>query len=143
MRPAAQARTSSSRIDRATAWDTEHGDDCTFADVPYHMMYFDRELVVKAIERGQDVPATEQRTQRSMADLNAWNAHFFAERPRVRGRSSRLRNGVKSAAASARCSRIVTTPSSMMRCGTLPGCGWLPAAAALGACIAHGWREFI
>ena len=25
----------------------------------------------------------------------------------------------------------------------LPGCGWLPAAAALGACIAHGWSEFV
>ena len=40
-------------------WSRKHGKDWTVADVPYHLAYFDRELVVGPIERGTHVSAAE------------------------------------------------------------------------------------
>ena len=62
-------------------WSRRHGPDWTFADVPYHLAYFDREIVVHPLEQGLDLPITEQWVARSNPDVHAWNARRFAERP--------------------------------------------------------------
>ena len=41
-------------------WSRQHGPHWTFADVPYHLAYFDREIVAHPIERGPDLPTAEQ-----------------------------------------------------------------------------------
>jgi hypothetical protein len=112
--------------------------------VPYHMMYFDRDLVAHALERGKDVPEAEQRTQRTIGELNQWNADQFAKRPtdetpkqsiaRWQAVRERIR-AVTSGMGDERLGDLVWIP--------LTGCGWVPAAASLGACIAHTWSEFV
>src|SRR5437870_1320342 len=49
----------------------------TFADVPYHHGYFDRDCVAYPIERGPDVPTAAQWAARSGSELNAWNERMF------------------------------------------------------------------
>ncbi|MDP6452914.1 MAG: hypothetical protein QF898_06360 [SAR202 cluster bacterium] len=58
-----------------------HGPDWTMADPPYHISYFDRELAAIPIERGTDVPESEQTAWRNLNELNAWNEKMFAQRP--------------------------------------------------------------
>src|SRR5262245_26867638 len=65
----------------ARDWGRRHGKDWIVADLPYHLAYYDRELIAGAIVRGPDVPVGERRTLRTMAELNAWNAERFAQRP--------------------------------------------------------------
>jgi putative sterol carrier protein len=62
-------------------WSRKHGKHWTFADVPYHLAYFDREMIATPIERGRNVPAEEQRPMRTVAEMNAWNEARFAQRP--------------------------------------------------------------
>lgn len=131
-------------IERDARWNEAHGADWTFRDVPYHMMYFDRELVAEALERGTNVPVGEQRTQRSVRELNEWNARMFALRPagetprqslsRWRAVRERIRKRANDLDEK-RLENPVWIP--------LVGCGWLPASVALGACIAHTWSEFV
>src|ERR1700680_1762153 len=37
-------------------WSSKHGKHWTFTDVPYHLAYFDLEVIVTAIKRGLNVP---------------------------------------------------------------------------------------
>src|SRR5262249_40949698 len=46
-------------IETAGDWGHQHGPNWTFADVPYHLAYFDRELVVRALELGAQYPEAE------------------------------------------------------------------------------------
>ena len=130
-------------IDSGGAWGQKHGDDWTYADVPYHMAYFDRVVVADAIERGTNVPAAEQRTQRTMRQLNDWNAAEFAKR--AAGQTPQQSMAVwQEQRDRIRALTSKMDDANLMDPGFVPlfGCGFLPAAASLGACIAHGWSEF-
>jgi hypothetical protein len=124
-------------------WRRRHGRDWTFADLPYHLSYFDREIVAEPIRRGTDVPLAAQRVMRTMDELNAWNAAHFAERPvdvtpaLSIARARAARDEVRAAAAT-------LTDDDLDRPGfvPLPGCGWLSARDALNACVGHTWSHF-
>src|SRR5262249_23758386 len=62
-------------------WTRPHGPDWVFADLPYHLAYFDRDLTESRGERGEEVPRAERVQYRSLADLARFNAGKFAERP--------------------------------------------------------------
>ncbi len=132
------------KLEKDEGWSTKHGDNWTLADVPYHLMYFDREVVALPLERGKDVPVAEQKVQRSIGELHAWNASEFAKRPadqtpwqsveqwrtmkdRTRAAISTLQDG--------QLMEPVWIP--------LAGCGWVPAMASLGAGLSHSWSEFV
>src|SRR5688572_1308950 len=68
-------------IEATGKWDLVHGPDWHLSDVPYHLMYFDRDVVSIPLERGTNVPVDEQVVQHSMRELNEWNAQQFALRP--------------------------------------------------------------
>src|SRR5215469_18117994 len=61
-------------------WTGKHGQHWTFTDVPYHLAYFDLEVIATAIKRGLHVPVSEQ-VMRTEAEQDAWNEIKFAQRP--------------------------------------------------------------
>lgn len=126
------------------SWNTKHGEDWSFADVPYHLMYFDRDVVSVPIERGKNVPADQQKVQRSIHELNEWNRVQFGLRPVAMTPLEAveawraMRNRVRAAISTLEDERLmepVWIP--------LAGCGWVPGIAAVLACLAHSWSEFI
>ena len=62
-----------------TEWAGKLGRTWTFAELPYHLSYFDR-LIAKSLQEGADGPAGERFHIRSTGELHAWNAHEFAKR---------------------------------------------------------------
>ena len=126
-------------------WSKKHGDEWTLADVPYHMLYTDRDLVAGAIRRGPDVPREEQRVQRTLRDLNNWNAGKFAERPagltgpealqQWRDGRAEVRKQVLGLQDADLMSKLVWFP--------LVGCGWVPSMVSVSFGVAHTWSEFI
>src|SRR5204863_8166390 len=58
-------------------WSRRHGKDWTFADVPFHLAYFDAEVPCDRIEPR----TTGQPIMRTLRELNAWNEAHFAARP--------------------------------------------------------------
>ena len=62
-------------------WQSPHGPDWIFADLPYHLSYIDRLCVARPIELGESLPAAEQVQLRTLNELNAWNQSKFAARP--------------------------------------------------------------
>lgn len=125
-------------------WSRQHGPHWTFADVPYHLAYFDREIVAHPIEQGLDLPTAEQWAARASPDLNAWNARRFAERPATQTveqsleqmRASRTAiQGVVGAMRDTDLERPTWFP-------LLVG-GWLPARAVLEGCRFHTWSHFM
>jgi Mycothiol maleylpyruvate isomerase N-terminal domain/SCP-2 sterol transfer family len=62
-------------------WARKYGKDWTFADQPFHMAYFDREVVNIPLEAGEAMPQSERWSFGSPNGINAWNAREFAKRP--------------------------------------------------------------
>lgn len=62
-------------------WTARYGKDWTFADVPWHLGYFDRIVVAEPIEAGTGLPADDHFNLGTMRELNAWNDAEFARRP--------------------------------------------------------------
>jgi hypothetical protein len=61
-------------------WTHKHGKHWTFADLPYHLSYFDRECA-RLVAQGADAPASARWLMPSEAQVNVWNARMFAQRP--------------------------------------------------------------
>jgi hypothetical protein len=64
----------------ADDWSRRYGKHWTFADVPYHLGYFDHDIVAYSIERGPDLPTAEQWVARSNSEVRIWNERMFARR---------------------------------------------------------------
>lgn len=62
-------------------WAKPHGPDWINADVPFHIAYYDREVVADPLVKGSDVPVEERLELSTINELNAWNAAHFAARP--------------------------------------------------------------
>jgi hypothetical protein len=61
-------------------WTRKHGKDWTYADLPYHLSYFDRECA-RIMAQGADAPSSARWLMHSEAQIGAWNARMFAQRP--------------------------------------------------------------
>lgn len=61
----------------ASDWARKHGRDWTFADVPYHLTYFNH-LIADAIEQGEHADDRDEIT--TLAQLNAFNNAQFTRR---------------------------------------------------------------
>lgn len=65
----------------AEGWSRRYGKHWTFADQPFHMAYFDREVVNRPIEAGLELPEAERWSFGTIRGMNEWNASEFAKRP--------------------------------------------------------------
>jgi hypothetical protein len=124
-------------------WQRKHGKDWVFADLPYHLSYYDRDTVADPIRIGPDLPAAEQKLMRTMGELDAWNARKFAER-RV-GQSVGESLAQMCASRDAVRQAVAGLTDADLRQRTfipLAGCGWLNVSLALQSCLAHTWSHF-
>lgn len=123
-------------------WQGRHGRDWTMAEVPYHLAYFERELVVTGIERGAELPPEAHFLLSTMGEIDAWNGRMFAQRPRgqtgpqaleeLRAVRARLRTLI-APMSDADLDAPVWTP--------MGGIGWRDRRYALAGAIMHNWSE--
>jgi putative sterol carrier protein len=124
-------------------WSGKHGQHWTFTDVPYHLAYFDFEVIATAIRHGLNVPASEQ-VMRTEAEQDAWNEIKFTQRPfeiapqqcleQMRDSRQAIRDSVANL-SEADLERPVFIP--------LVGLGWVSVRVALETCYSHTWNHFL
>jgi hypothetical protein len=125
-------------------WSRQHGPHWTFADVPYHLAYFDGEIVAHPLEQGPDLPTAEQWAARSNPEVNAWNARRFAERPATQTVEQSLeqmrasRNAIQAVVGAMHDTDLERPTWFPLLIG-----GWLPARAVLEGCRFHTWCHFM
>jgi putative sterol carrier protein len=124
-------------------WSGKHGQHWTFTDVPYHLAYFDLDVIATAIRRGLRVPASEQ-VLRTEAEQDAWNEIKFTQRPAGTTPQQCLeqmwagRQAIRDAVAG-------LSDGDLDRPVFLPlvGLGWVSARVALETCYSHTWNHFM
>jgi hypothetical protein len=126
------------------AWTNKHGRHWTFRDVPYHLSYFDEEIIAEPIERGADVPEGEQQILATIAELNAWNDAHLANRPLDKSPQELIaamheaRQGIRDAIAPLGDANL--GDPVLLR---LPGTGWSDVDSALRLAQVHAWNHFV
>jgi putative sterol carrier protein len=124
-------------------WLGKHGQHWTFADVPYHLAYFDREVIATAIKGGLTVQ-TREPFQRTEAEQDGWKEIQFTPRPpattpeqcleQMWASRQALRNAVADL-GEADLDRPVFLP--------LVGLGWVSVRVALETCFSHTWNHLM
>ena len=117
--------------------------DFPFPDVPYHLAYFDREVIVTAIKRGPHVQTREQ-FLRTEAEQEAWNDITPTQRPTA----TTPERCLEQMWASRRASRDAVaglSEADLERPVFLPlvGLGWVRVLVALETCYSHTWNHFM
>ena len=51
----------------ADSWSKRYGPDWTYADVPWHLAYFDRIMLAEVLESGAELPQPQGRAERKAA----------------------------------------------------------------------------
>jgi DinB superfamily/SCP-2 sterol transfer family len=124
-------------------WSGKHGQHWTFADVPYHLAYFDREVIATAIKGGLTVQTLEQFLP-TEAEQDGWKEIQFTQRPTATTPEQCLeqmwasRQALRNAVADlgeADLDRPVFLP--------LVGLGWVSVRAALETCSSHTWNHLM
>jgi hypothetical protein len=131
------------RLNATNGWGQRHGPDWTFADVPYHLAYCNRDLVARGLALGADLPADEQELLPSPEALNAWNDRKLAERPA----DQTVAQSLEQWRASCEEIRRLTAPmidTDLARPFWMPIFrGWAAARDGLEFCRNHDWSEFM
>jgi hypothetical protein len=129
-------------LNATDGWGSKHGPDWTFADVPYHLAYCNRDIVIRGLEAGIDMPQDEQELLASREEVNAWNARKFAERPPGQTAAQSVVQWRKT------CDRIRSYTAKMSDPDLespfwMPlYLGWTTASQGLEFTRAHDWSEF-
>jgi hypothetical protein len=131
-------------ITAAGAWERKHGPHWTFADVPYHLAYTNRDIVLRPIQLGEGLPAEERLDFSTPGVLDAWNARKFAERPadqtpgeslfQLRTSREELRRYLVTLT-----DEDLDTPAWM----PFPQPGFQTVQAPLSFLLGHDWSEFM
>lgn len=125
-------------------WATPHGKDWVYADLPFHLAYFDREMVAYPLQQGPSMPANEQTSIPTIDAINAWNEENFAQRPNDQTVEQSL-EGMRANRDIIRQEAAKLTDADLGRLCWMPlaGMGWIPAGFILAGCRQHTWGEFI
>jgi hypothetical protein len=131
-------------LDRLTEkdWGRRHRGHWTFADLPFHLAYFDRDIVIQSLLYGPDVPASEQTKLSGNAATAAWNYARSAKRPATQTVEDSL---TQMHAGRELIRRLVAgrDDEDMERTVWLPLLGWATAYDAIETCLGHTWRHFL
>lgn len=124
-------------------WSGKHGQHWSFTDVPFHLAYFDLEVIATAIRRGLNVSASEQ-VLRTEAEQDAWNEIKFNERPA----STTPKQCLEQMWASRQAIRDVVAGLSEADLDQLVyiplvGLGWVSVLVALETSYSHTWNHFM
>ncbi|MEZ4771470.1 MAG: DinB family protein [Caldilineales bacterium] len=126
-------------------WQKRHGDDWTLADVPYHLAYYDTEIIAFPLKQGPELADSDRIEVNSMAALHSWNASQFARRSaysdphKAVARWQTTRQEILDqleGMTDADLERPTWMALTQSR-------GWRTAEFACVACLAHGWIEFM
>ncbi len=129
-------------LNATNGWEQEHGQEWTFVDVPYHLAYLNREVIVRGLELGPDLPEANQTLLTNPNEVNAWNNH------RIRRRAADQTVSQSLAQWRASCEDIRNLGSEMddadlERPFWIPAyMGWVTARDGLALCYIHDWSHF-
>jgi len=131
-------------IGETNQWDHKHGADWTFADLPYHLTYCNRDLVSRPMKFGRDFPHEERISFISPTDLNDWNALKFSERPPGQTMEESLAE-LHTSRDEIRDVVDGWTDADLERPLWMPffGGNWVVARNGLFFTVAHDWSEFM
>jgi hypothetical protein len=125
-------------------WLRRHGKHWIFADVPYHLGYFDRDVVAYLIECGPNLSTTEQWVARSNREVKAWNERMFARRAPDQSVVQSLAQMQASREAIRHViGRMQDTDFDQPAWFPLLVGGWVPSHAVLERCRLHTWSQFM
>lgn len=130
-------------LESTNGWEQKHGPDWTFADLPYHLAYCNRDLVIRGMEAGADLPENEQELLTSIEALNNWNARKFSLRPTGQTPAQSVSQWSET------CEEIrhlITemTDSDLDRAFWMPlFAGWSNVRDGLEFTCSHDWSEFM
>jgi len=130
-------------LNTTNGWDKKHGPDWTFAHLPFHLAYCNRDILIRGIEAGADLPEEEQELIASVEAMNAWNAREFAERPADQTPAQSVAQWLDS------CEKIRRMTAQMSDADLekpfwMPlFSGWSTAREGFEFTRAHDWSEFM
>jgi hypothetical protein len=131
-------------VNESGQWNHKHGQDWTFADVPYHLAYCNRDLVYTPAKFGRDLPVDQRVTISTMADLGEWNEREFAARPPGQTPEETM---AQLRASWDEIRQLVSewTDADLERPWWMPFMGgvWLTAGDGLRWTLGHDWSEFM
>ncbi len=129
-------------LNETNGWGQKHGADWTFADVPYHLAYCNRDIVVRGLELGPDYPEVEQELLDTLDALNDWNARKIEERPADQTVAESLAQLADSRQAIRRITARMNDADLARPCWQPVFMGWGTAVHLLMFCLTHDWSEF-
>jgi putative sterol carrier protein len=119
-------------------WARKHGKQWTFADVPYHLAYFNR-LIADAIKRG--ARSSEEDAISTIDELNSWNNEQFSHRPKDYTHQQAIDEMHESQAYLRRAGRESSSDSAVWL-PVLHIRGWRTTRFALAYNYWHTWLHF-
>ena len=116
-------------------WARQHGKEWTFADMPFHLAYFNQ-MVIHGIlsDHGEKAPLTLQ-------ELNTWNNEHFAERPASQSGAKGLEY-LRSTQMAIKQEAIRQAPETPVFLPLIIVGGWRTLKFALEYLLAHTWLHF-
>ncbi len=124
-------------------WGHPHGRHWSFRDVPYHLGYFDSEMIAAPIELGATASEEQTPVFATLAELNRWNDAKLDARP-VALTPDELVYGMRRSRQRIRAALGDVDDSNLadpvlLR---LPGTGWSSLEDALRLAQVHTWNHF-
>lgn len=122
-------------------WSRKHGRHWTFADVPYHLAYFDRECM-RVAGLGVDAPPSARWLMPSEAEILIWNARMFAERPAGQSVTESLAQ-MRASRDQIRALLAELTDADLDRPAWSPFFGWMTMRDGITGLIGHTYNHFM
>jgi len=116
-------------------WSRRHGKDWTFADMPYHLAYFNQTVIAGI---GND---HHQQAKRTLHELNVWNDTHFAQRPASQAGAKGLEH-LHATQVALKQAATRHAPDTPIFLPLIIVGGWRTLAFALEYLLNHTWLHF-